>query len=130
MKKRKISVKMQLVLDTIPMLFMLVMGIASQYSKSMSTVLWILYILFGLTLFRKKDAIDELAEKILGKTDKICMDVIKSILMMSIIFICTPYSLREVPVNRDIILFTIIIILAGITILRAILFSYYERKGI
>ncbi len=101
-----------------------------QYSKSISKVLWILYILFGLTLFRKKDIIDEFAEKILGKTDKVCIGVIKIILITSIVLICTPYSLREVSLNRDNVLLSISITLAGITILRAVLFSYYERKGI
>lgn len=137
MNSKKISIKMQLVLDTIPMLFILVMGIVSmgdffnhQYSKSISTVLWILYILFGLTLLRKKDIIDEFAEKILGKTDKVCIGVIKIIFIILIVLICTPYSLREVPLNRDYVLLSISITLVLITILRAVLFSYYERKGI
>jgi len=103
---------------------------SDQYSKSISTVLWILYISFGLTLLRKRDIIDELADKILGKADKACIIVVKIILIISLAFICIPYTSRELPLNRNNILLAISIILPGITILRAVLFIYYERKGI
>lgn len=135
-EKKKLSVQVQLFLDTIKMTFILgafllnTTNVFGENPKIVGAIYWIGYLACGLTLFRKKDIIDELAEKVLAKSDKICMDVIKVTLFLLIIFICLPYDLRDVPLNRNVVLMVVCSILAGITALRAVLFSYYEKEGI
>lgn len=135
-EKKKVSVRAQLFSDTIPMIFILgafflnTVNVFGENSKIIGAIYWIGYLAWGLTLFRKKDTIDELAEKVLAKSDKICMDVIKVTLFLLVVFICVPYELRYVPLNRNIVLMVVCLMLAGITVLRAVLFTYYERKGI
>lgn len=124
---------MQLFLDIVPMIFLLgsilIADMVPEKWGKISIVLWIAYGLFGLTLFMKNDKADELSEKVLGKVDKRCMDIVKITLFILILVVCIPYSNRDLPLNRDVVLIAICAMLTGFTMLRAILFSYYEKKG-
>ncbi|MDZ4993448.1 hypothetical protein GNF80_10785 [Clostridium perfringens] len=136
MSEAKLSIKNQLYLEATTYLIAALISLVKSlelFSERTNDFLGIVFlIVLAIALVyetKEKEKTDECAKKILGKLDGICIRVLSLIVLAIIIFIDIPANIS----NEFILeLFKNILwlIVTAIAILKAILFSYYDRKGI
>ncbi|MDZ5253644.1 hypothetical protein [Clostridium sp. LIBA-8841] len=136
MSETKLSIKNQLYLGTVPWLFVFLIKVlqdsnffSRETSSFLGLVSWIIIIITLGYETKEKEKNDEYANKIFGKVDGICIKALLWIVVAIIVFIDFPTNISSEFILK---LFKNILclIVIGIMFLRAILFSYYERKGI
>ncbi|MBU5257569.1 hypothetical protein [Tissierella praeacuta] len=137
MSSKKINLSTQYVLKALIVFMILVLYIVSrensafkEYKPIISRIYNIGLLSYGIIgLIRKNEEIDESAEKILSKVNKICLNTsIAGLIFLSILLGAPMY--REIVIPRDTIGLLMLIMLFIIVSLRAVLFYYYDRKGL
>lgn len=136
MREKKLNIKRQLFLESIPWVVVFGVNIVDNFNLASSDINKILgvgaWIVLAITFFislKEKEAIDESAQLILGKVDGICLQIVIATLLISSI------TIGVIRVNSGFLSMNLIGSFLGgiafiILFLRAILFSYYDKKGI
>lgn len=136
MREKKLNIKRQLFLESIPWVVVFGVNIVDNFNLASSNINKILgvgaWIVLAITFFislKEKEAIDESAQLILGKVDGICLQIVIATLLISSI------TIGVIRVNSGFLSMNLIGSFLGgiafiILFLRAILFSYYDKKGI
>ncbi|SHI50208.1 hypothetical protein SAMN02745163_00406 [Clostridium cavendishii DSM 21758] len=139
MRENKLTVKKQLYLQSIPWLFFLIVvaiGKVDWVSESVNIVLTvvmaIVIIYFFVLGLKKKETIDESAKSILAKVDGICLHtIIYSLIIFN--FTISPNNNNNVVTTLIPVKFIglfLVIVAYLVLLLRAILFGYYDKRGI
>lgn len=136
MSETKLSIKNQLYLGATTCLIVGIISLMQSFELFSERTNDFLGIVFLIALAialgyetKEKEKNDEYTNKIFGKVDSICIRALSGIVLAIIVFIDFPANISSefiIELFKDILW----LIVTAIAILRAILFSYYERKGI
>ncbi|HAE92747.1 MAG TPA: hypothetical protein DCG60_08930 [Tissierella sp.] len=137
MSSKKINLSTQYVLKALIVFMILILYIVNieefgfkEYKSIISRIYNIgLLSYYIIGLIRKNEEIDESAEKILSKVNKICLNMTLAGWIFLFLLLGEPIY-NEIVIPRDTIGLIMLIILFIIVSLRAILFYYYDRKGL
>lgn len=136
MREKKLNIKTQLFLESIPSLFVFIIILIDDlnfFSTTIESFLgiisWIIIIITLKFNLKKKEKIDELANIILGKVNDICLQVLIGLFVVFAIFLRFT-SFNYISLSLNTISSILILMLFGIMALKVLLFSYYDRKGI
>lgn len=123
--------KSMLILDTITLLFVLIVAIIDSYiSSDISEIVLLLFVVASMILFvfssKFEDINDELTEKIMSKVNGVCIEW-----MIPVITIIGIFTIQKnILFSRSVIGIMIIASMFILSVLRVILYIHYERKGI
>lgn len=123
--------KSMLILDTINLLFVLIVAIIDSYiSSDISEIVLLLFVVASMILFvfssKFEDINDELTEKIMSKVNGVCIEW-----MIPVITIIGIFTIQKnILFSRSVIGIMIIASMFILSVLRVILYIHYERKGI
>lgn len=123
--------KSMLILDTINLLFVLIVAIIDIYiSSDISEIVLLLFVVASMILFvfssKFEDINDELTENIMSKVNGICVEW-----MIPVITIIGIFTIQKnILFSRSVIGIMIIASMFIFSVLRVILYIHYERKGI
>jgi hypothetical protein len=136
MEVKKVKLSQQYFVNMLIFLFVLLAFVVSRVSsipqghqKIFSWIYYIAMLLFGVSGLLKQEAVDESAEKVLGKVNRIIWIVIRAGLLLLAVIVGAP-GLKEITMTRDTICFMILLFLFIVTFLKYILFVYFDRKGL
>ncbi len=123
--------KSMLILDTINLLFVLIVAIIDIYiSSDISEIVLLLFVVASMILFvfssKFEDINDELTENIMSKVNGICVEWIIPVITIIGIFTIQ----KNILFSRSVIGIMIIASMFILSVLRVILYIHYERKGI
>lgn len=123
--------KSMLILDTINLLFVLIVAIIDIYiSSDISEIVLLLFVVASMILFvfssKFEDINDELTENIMSKVNGVCIEW-----MIPVITIIGIFTIQKnILFSRSVIGIMIIASMFILSVLRVILYIHYERKGI
>lgn len=136
MREKKLNVKRQLFLESIPCTVMFITIIIDNFnlfSNNINKILaigsWVVIVIAFFISIKEKEAIDESAKSILGKVDGVCLKIVVYILLILMVTTATIKGSSTV-LSMKVLESVLGIVAFGILCLRAILFSYYDKKGI
>lgn len=131
MGENKVSIKKQLFLEACMWLFVAISISLREFSLNSKVIDYvyivtsIVIVIFIFLSFKKQEEIDEMSREILGKVNEMC---IKSIILITIGFSFFAQSDLIFTSGQVFAILTIIIFI--VRVLRAVLFTYYDKKGI
>ncbi len=132
----KMNIKLKLAMEAVTVLYVLLCAVLSKEKLigsgffNILTLIWIA--MWVIISFYKKSLngiTDELVISILGKVNKICLYFLVLSFSLFSILLISPYS-QGLTISRSAIGISLMTILLIYTVIRLLLFMYYERKGL
>lgn len=133
MSTKKYTMKSQLIIEIFISLFLLIASILeicfNSPDSSYLVLAWFIILYLVNTIIKKRKVIDdELSEKILSNVNKISINFIM-ICISIIAMISVIKRTSSIFININILGLVLIVTLLIVTILRLILFIYYDKRG-
>lgn len=136
MKEKKLNLRTQLFLESIPCLLVFIIILIDKLDFLSSTVKnflgiipWVILIITWKYHLKKKESLDELANTILGKVNGICIHVLL-VLLVAFAFFIRLSSFSYTNLSLNLISDILFLLIFSIMSLKYLLFSYYDRKEI
>ena len=132
----KMNIKLKLTMEVITVIYILLCSILSKENlissnvTSFLTIFW-LFMWGAILLYHKKltGITDELVINILSKVNKICLYFLMFSISIISIFLISPHSENSI-ISNNTLGTGLMIILLVFTMMRVVLFIYYDKKGI
>ncbi|MDU6113159.1 MAG: hypothetical protein E6649_02035 [Paeniclostridium sordellii] len=134
MNSKNFSTKSRLLLEFIMHIVIFIASFAGFKIFSNVQYVWpIMYLILicGVLLINSKlcGIVDELSQLVLSKVNSICIKITVSLILVVISLLSTPY-LNPYAINSNVIGMILALFLILMSLLRLILFTYFDRKGI